>query len=403
MTKSTRHDVAIVGGGMVGQLTAALLAPTGLDIAVLEANAEKPTAAEGMFDNRVSAITRASQNLLTAAGAWQYLDGSRFIPYHQMHVWDANSNGEIHFNCADIGEPDLGAIIENRNILLSLDRAASAYDNITWYRSARINRIREEGQQVTVELADAELSCALLIGADGAHSRVRELTSMGLTQKPYDHTALVTTIKLEKGHQATAWQCFLTDGPLAVLPLPGDLASIVWSASEKTIEHLMTLPAASFCRELEQALEYRLGAVEMMTERATYPLIARHAQQYVKPGIALVGDAAHTIHPLAGQGVNLGFLDAASLVEIIEKAMAAGRQPGSIHVLRKYERWRKGQNHLMQQSMMGFKTLFTQQHMAVRLIRGIGINLVDRLFPVKSSIIRRAMGLEGDLPLRAYP
>jgi 2-polyprenylphenol 6-hydroxylase len=396
---NTHYDIIVVGGGMVGLTLACALAKTGLQIAVVEAHAPKDISSNDDYGLRVSAISRASQQVFTHIGAWRHMQARRISPYEHMHVWDAMGNGQIHFSASDLGADVLGHIVENNVVQFSLLQSLLQHENLHWLCPQSIEHIVCNGDSNTVTLNNGNvLTTKLLVGADGAHSKVREAAGIQLEQSPYEQKGVVCVVQSTKHHQYTAWQRFLPTGPLAFLPLADGRCSIVWSATDAEADRLLALTAEDFCRELEQAFEFTLGAVKAAGERAAFPLIRRHAEHYVMPGVALIGDAAHTIHPLAGQGVNLGVLDAASLAQIINEAVRDRRDFASMPILRKFERWRRGENTLMMHSMSGFKNLFSNDNSALSFVRNAGLNLVNGLPPVKNLFMRRAMGLEGDLP-----
>jgi 2-octaprenylphenol hydroxylase len=396
---NNNYDIIIVGGGMVGLTLACALGKTDLRVAIVEAHAPQDVAADSEYGLRVSAISRASQQVFTNVGAWQYMLARRVSPYEHMHVWDATGDGQIHFSAADLGADVLGHIVENNVVQFSLLKSLQQYENISWLCPVAIEHIACNGDSNSVTLNNGDvLTAKLLVGADGAHSRVRDAAGIQLEQSPYEQKGVVCVVASTKHHQYTAWQRFLPTGPLAFLPLADGRCSIVWSATDSEADRLLALSADDFCRELEQAFELTLGAVKSVGERAAFPLIRRHAEHYVAPGVVLIGDAAHTIHPLAGQGVNLGVLDAASLAQVISEAVRDRREFASMPVLRKFERWRRGENTLMMYSMSGFKNLFSNDNSALSFVRNAGLNLVNRLSPVKNLFMRRAMGLEGDLP-----
>ena len=395
---SEHYDVVIAGGGMVGAALACALGGSVLRVAVLEG--AQPSLPGPEPDLRVSAISRASQRIFQAVGAWQSIVGQRVAPYREMRVWDAAGPGHIHFDSAAIGEPLLGWIIENRIIQTVLLERAGEFDNITLYCPAVLELIGDEREQhIHLQLADGR-SCytRLLVGADGANSKVRHLAGIATSGWSYQQQGLVATVATEQPHRETAWQRFLPTGPLAFLPLYDGRCSIVWSTHTEQADRLLALDEEAFALELAEDFQWRLGAINKVGPRAAFPLRLQHAQRYVKPRIALVGDAAHVIHPLAGQGVNLGLLDAATLAQVLQEAEAQDRDPGSLQVLRRYERWRKGENLLMMGAMDAFKRVFGSSLAPLRLLRNAGLNLTDSLTPVKNLIVRRAMGLEGDLP-----
>lgn len=396
---NTHYDIIIVGGGMVGLTLAGALAKTGLQIAVVEAHAPKDISLNDEYGLRVSAISRASQQVFTNIGAWQHMQSRRVSPYEHMHVWDALGDGQIHFSAADLGADVLGHIVENNVIQFSLLQNLLQHENLHWLCPVNIERIVCNGDSNTLTLNNGNvLTTKLLVGADGALSKVREAAGIQLEQSPYAQKGVVCVVESTKHHQYTAWQRFLPTGPLAFLPLADGRCSIVWSATDTEADRLLALNVNDFARELEQAFEFTSGTVKSVGERAAFPLIRRHAEHYVAPGVALIGDAAHTIHPLAGQGVNLGVLDAASLAQIISEAVTARRDFSGMPALRKFERWRRGENTLMMYSMSGLKNLFSNDNSALTLVRNAGLNLVNGLPSVKNLLMRRAMGLAGDLP-----
>jgi 2-octaprenylphenol hydroxylase len=391
------YDIAIIGGGMVGATLACALGGSRLRVAVVEPVAAPRQFPAGDFDIRVSAITRATQNVFAAIGAWDGMVARRVQPYEAMHVWDACGGGAIHFDCTELGEPDLGHIIENRVILAALlDRLAS-FGNIDFLCPASATGMQLGEDAAQLFLADGRIIAAkLLVGTDGTTSWVREQAGIDSTGWAYDQTAVVATVKTSQHHQNAAWQRFLPSGPLAFLPLPEGYSSIVWSTSHAQAEVLRTLPSAQFLDELQLAFGDALGRMESVGPRGAFPLRLQHADRYVLPRLALAGNAAHALHPLAGQGLNIGILDAAALVEVL---LSAGRKDiGSLALLRRYERWRKGDNIAMVGAMDVFKRLFSNDTAPLVQLRNAGLAMADRLGPVKNFFVRRGMGLAGDLP-----
>lgn len=391
-----RYDVVVVGGGMIGLALAVALAQGGKRVGVIEAQAPRPFAPDDAFDLRVIAVNRASQNLLARFGAWQALTALRVSPYERMCVWDAAGRGEIRFSAADLGEPDLGHIVENRLLQLALLQVAQRLPTFDWLCPAELQGFAVDAREVIVTLADGRhLIAPLLVGADGVQSRVRERAGIAQRREDYGQRSIVCAVRTEQPNQRTAWQRFLPYGVLAFLPLTEYVSSIVWSVREDRVEPLIALDDAAFAAELTEAFAARLGAVTEVGPRAAFPLRGTHAERYIARRVALIGDAAHTIHPLAGQGANLGFLDAATLAEAI---LSTSRDPGSELVLRRYERARVGENHLMQRAMEGFKLLFGSALPPVQWARNTGLRVVDRLTPLKHELMRYAMGLRGELP-----
>lgn len=390
-------DVAIVGGGITGGTLACALAQAGMRVAVVEASAPPPPPGDE-WALRVSAITRASEAILRAVHVWESLPLERAGVFREMHVWDATGSGSVHFDSADIGTDALGHIVENVVLQLGLDARMAALETLRLFRPAVLEEFHVAGDRVTLRLDDTRVHARLLVAADGSHSRVRALAGIESDGGDYGQRAVVATVRTALWHRETAWQRFLPDGPLAFLPLPGEHCSIVWSTRPEHAEALLALDGDSFAREVEAAFESRLGPVESAGERGAFPLRHLHARTYVGDRLALVGDAAHTLHPLAGQGANLGLQDAAALAEIVQDNWSRGRDIGRLANLRPYERWRKGRNRLMQQSLTGFQWLFGSRLEPVRVARNLGLAMVDRTPPLKRLFMRYASGLGGDQP-----
>ncbi|WP_373387006.1 2-octaprenyl-3-methyl-6-methoxy-1,4-benzoquinol hydroxylase [Pseudomonas alcaligenes] len=400
-------DLIIVGAGMVGSALALALEHSGLEILVVDGGplSVKPFAAEGAFEPRVSALSAASQRILERLGVWDGIAARRVSPYRDMRVWDGSGTGSVHFAAASVHAEVLGHIVENRVVQDALlDRLHDSH--IGLLGSARLEQLRRSGDGWLLTLADGrELRAPLLVAADGANSAVRRLAGCATREWDYLHHAIVTSVRCERPHQETAWQRFTDDGPLAFLPLArqGDQhwCSIVWSTVPAEAERLMALDDEAFRHELGKAFEWRLGQVTAADPRLCIPLRQRHAKRYVESGLALIGDAAHSIHPLAGQGVNLGFLDAAVLAEVLLHALQRGEQPNDVRVLSRYERRRMPHNLAMMAAMEGFERLFQADPLPLRLLRNSGLNWVDELPDAKALFVRRALGLVGDLPALA--
>lgn len=391
------YDIVIVGGGMTGSLFACALGGSSLKVAIVERQ-PTPEIASAEYDLRVSALTLASRTMLQTLGAWDGIANRRSAPVRAMHVWDANGGGEIHFDAVEIGESALAYIIENRVIVASLRERLQQYTNVHAVSGAIVDVALDGERQVMLE-DGRSLRARLVVAADGAESPLRERLKVARRTHEFDQQAIVANVRTERAHQGVALQRFLPTGPLAFLPLAEPhLSSIVWSADTARAKTLLALDDAAFCRDLETAIEGRVGAVESSSARAAFPLSLAHSEQYVLERVALIGDAAHTVHPLAGQGANLGFLDAATLAEVLLKAAQEERDIGAPHVLRRYERWRKGENLQMIATTGAFKYFFGNEHAWAAALRNFGLSLTDRIAPVKRVIMRRACGLEGDLP-----
>ena len=398
MLSSQAYDIAIVGGGMVGLATAIGLAQADLNVVVIDAGHTEAVSGEPRL--RVSAINKASQRLLENLGAWTYLDTSRATPYQKMAVWDKDGFGKIAFDANSISETSLGAIIENDAISFALAKRVAEFDNITHIENQRLERIAFGEREAWLTLANGDnVSAALVIAADGANSWVREQCKIPLTFWDYGHHAIVATIRTEMPHLATARQVFLKDGPLAFLPLYEDnLCSIVWSVPPERATELLAMDKVQFERNLTAAFDGRLGICKLESERQAFPLRMRYARHFARHRLVLAGDAAHTIHPLAGQGVNLGFLDAASIIEVISELQQAGKDIGDYAQLRALERWRKADAMEMIAAMEGFKRLFEGTNPLKKAIRDLGLNLVDNVAGLKTVFIQQAMGNKSALP-----
>lgn len=400
----THADLVIVGAGMVGSALALALADSGLSVVLLDRGPLTPGAVESdlPFEPRVSALSLASQRILQRLGAWDGILARRVSPYQAMHVWDGSGTGAVHFDAASVHAEVLGHIVENRVVQDALlERLAEA--NVLLLPEARLELLRRSGDQWLVQLAgDRQIRAPLVVAADGATSAVRRLAGLETREWDYLHHAIVTSVRCAESHQRTAWQRFTDDGPLAFLPLDrgGDTrwCSIVWSCTPKQGERLMALDDAAFCQALGEAFEHRLGKVGCSDTRLCIPLRQRHAKRYVEPGLALIGDAAHVIHPLAGQGVNLGFLDAAVLAEELRHAQARGESIAEQRVLERYERRRMPHNLAMMAAMEGFQRLFQDDRLPLRWLRNAALKQVDRHFEAKALFVRRALGLSGDVP-----
>lgn len=403
-------DLIIVGAGMVGSTLALALEGSGLNIVVLDASPLELADFDplGGFEPRVSALSAASQRILQRVGAWPGIAARRASPYTDMHVWDGSGTGQIHFSAETVHAEVLGHIVENRVVQDALLETMQRGGRLQLIGDARVEQLTltDEGWRLT--LGDGrELHTPLLIAADGANSAIRRLAGCETREWDYLHQAIVTSVRCSEAHQRTAWQRFTDDGPLAFLPLERDgdrhWCSIVWSVTEAEAKQLMALDDAAFRTVLGRAFEERLGEVLEVDPRLCIPLRQRHAKRYVRPGLALIGDAAHTIHPLAGQGVNLGLLDAAVLAEVLKAAIARGERVADVRVLSRFERRRMPHNLAMMAAMEGFERLFQADPLPLRWLRNTGLKAVEALPEAKALFVRQALGLSGDLPELAKP
>ncbi len=409
MTGDSEQHIIIVGGGMTGGLLGVLLAEAGLRVTVLD-GAPEPVMPSGAAQLRVSTLTEASYWLLRNSGVWDQLDLSRVQPYGAMQVWDQDGTGEVTFTAEEAGTDTLGWLLENGHLTAALYQRAQALASLDWRCGASVESARRNDSGWDVMCGGERLHADLLVGADGARSQVRDWAGISGGASDSGHHALVATIGTALPHQGCARQVFMESGPLALLPLYSDptqgeqrQCSIVWSGWPERIRELQQYDAGRFAVELQAAVADVLGEVTLLSERAVFPIQPRHASQYVAPALALVGDAAHVIHPLAGQGVNLGLLDAAVLAEEVLRAVDTGLGCADRHALARYQRRRRGENLVMQNAMRGFQQLFEQRALPLRWLRNTGMKLVDQAGPVKGFFANRALGRSADLPQRARP
>jgi 2-octaprenylphenol hydroxylase len=392
-------DVIVIGGGIVGATTACALGEAGLNVALVEARSAGSSEAKASRDPRVFAVTRASERILRSLQVWEAMPPEDVFAFTDMEVWDAGGGSALHFDCAELGEPYLGHIIEPRVILAALLHRLAGISRVSLVRPARFREIHVAADEVIVDLEDGRaLHARLVVAADGVRSPVRNALGIKTREHDYRQSSLVALVRTAEPHRHTAWQRFLPGGPLAFLPLEANWCSIVWTRPTPEAERLLQLDKETFHAELGAAFAFRLGAITDSGEREVWPLQRRHAEHYVVDRAALIGDAAHAIHPLAGQGVNLGLLDAATLAQVVLEARAHGRDFGVLRNLRRYERWRRGDNALMMSAMDGINALFSNASTPLQTARVMGLGMVSRAGMVRHLLMRHAMGLSGDLP-----
>ena len=392
-------DIVVVGGGITGGCLVSLLGQSGFNIILLDADIKSQNPLKEN-DPRVFAITIASERILKKAGAWFFLSERNISPFRRMHVWDKNGNGEIHFESASICEPTMGYILPHREILDALHKKICDLENVIHMKGVLPKKIKVEADAAILDCNNEEqFKTKLLVAADGSNSKTRELLNIHYQKYDYKQSALASIVTTEISHNEVARQRFLNDGPLAFLPMKNPYESgIVWSSSPQRAEELLKFDKATFHSELEAAFDNKLGKIRDSTERNAFPLCRAQAEHYVQPRFALIGDSAHTVHPLAGLGANLGLLDAASLAEVLIDTFNLGRDIGRLQVLRRYERWRKVENQQMMYLLDGFKYLFENQFQSVQWLRNFGLDIIDEMPIVKNAIMTRAMGLKGNLP-----
>ena len=391
-------DVVIVGGGMVGATVGCGLGNTNLKVAIIEQAVPDDFSIDQPHDLRVSALSLASKNILKSVGAWEGVLNRRYCPFKRMRVWE--TAGDTEFNSDDIDLPELGYIVENRVTQLALLEKLADFDNVELFAPTSIKNIDYNvSGQTTLRLADGnELQTKVLVAADGGNSRVRQTVGLGVTSWDYKQHAMVIYVETDYEQQDITWQRFVPSGPQAFLPLTGNYGSIVWYNSADEVRRLKKLSSEELILELTATFPDCLGKIKQVLGVASFPLKRQHAQHYVKKGIALVGDAAHMINPLAGQGVNIGLLDAAALAEVLVEANEKSENISDIAVLQRYEKMRRNENLRMMTVMDAFYRVFSNKILPVKFFRNFGLGLAERISPVKNKVMRMAIGLDGNLP-----
>jgi len=404
------HDVLIIGAGMVGATAACLLARAGFSVAVIEARepaAFQPDAPPGL---RVSAISPGSQAILAAAGAWQPIERGRHCAYRRMRVEDRDASAVLEFSASEFGMERLGTIVENELLQWSLWQCLQSLAGIELISPAQVEAFDLDGDRPVVRLAGGrEIRARLMVGADGAESAVRR--ELGISQQywSYGQQGVVAVVKTVVANSGLAWQRFMPGGPLAFLPLADGCSSIVWSCPDAEARRLLALDDAAFCTELEAAAGAAaknataaagiFGAVVECGPRAAFPLSMQLSDTYAARRAVLMGDAAHVVHPLAGQGVNLGLIDAAALIEVLLQARKAGEDIASDRVLQHYARWRRSEAELMARAIHGIRSVFLPEFLGP--LRWLGLGLVSRSWMLKEAFIHRAAGRNRSAPALA--
>lgn len=387
-------DAIIVGGGMVGAAVAAALGQAGMAVTLIEGGGPPEAIAEDApFDLRVSSLNLASQQLLERVGAWPFIPEARRCPFHHIEVSDESETRHVRFSAADLELPELGHFVENRVIRHALWQRLAELPDVTTLCHVSPVALISGGQQALVELDDGRLLAArLVVGADGAGSRIRELAGIATQDEDYGQRALIINVRTRLPQQDVSWQRFTRDGPQALLPLPGQHASLVWYDSNEATLSREALNDEALHQAVETAFPSRLGGIEAVLGRASFPIRRRHAERYVRPRLALVGDAAHVIHPLAGQGLNLGLQDAEALSDRVISAFQAGQDPGGRGPLAGYARTRRPRTLAMIIAMETFHHVFTGPA-PLRQAGAAGLAVADRLEGAKRQVMRHALGL----------
>jgi 2-polyprenylphenol 6-hydroxylase len=387
---SRNYDVLVVGAGMVGACAALAFARKGYQVVLMEREAldsiEMPNNDE--IDLRVSAISPASQQLLSELGVWPEVHRERSCDYHSMNVWHENGTAQVHFSAQQIAVSHLGSIVENRLLQALLLQQLRYLKNVDLFQSCVLDQIEQSEDSVTVFTCEGKsIQASLLLAADGRQSSVRSVLDMSVSSGDYHQSAIVANVKTELSHQNTAWQRFLSTGPLAFLPLWDGQCSIVWSADTQYAETLMALPVDDFKQALQAAFESRLGKIVDCSQRAVFSLHWHQANQWLSGRVLLIGDAAHGVHPLAGQGVNLGFSD----VALLNRMFAAGENLYQVKRLRRFERQRKAETVLATKLFSALKQIYAQQDPIFSLMRDVGMSIVDKNPIVNRILIQKAL------------
>jgi 2-octaprenylphenol hydroxylase len=390
-------DVLIVGAGIAGLSLAIALSKSDCQVVVIDGADRPKSVNEGValndWDLRVSALTPTSIRFLESLGVWQRIPSERTAPYQAMCVWDADGTGRITFNAEDVAASCLGHIVENRQTVQALLECAEACSGVELRWQSALESLSRTPDGWSIDCAgDQRLSAQLVVAADGARSKVRQLTAQPTRDWDYHQSAIVGTVALSSPHQATCWQAFLSTGPLALLPLPDpSKVALVWSLDAQEHAEVAALSDAAFIEALNQALGPLAPHAEAVGTRVSFPLKQSHAIDYVDDALVLVADAAHSIHPLAGQGINLGLSDVRILAQELLAGCAGGLTVSSPVSLKRYQRQRKSENLAMMAAMEGFKRGFGSPHPAAVILRNIGLNMVERQHWLKRWFMRQAI------------
>ena len=397
MAQHIETDVLIIGGGLVGGTLACALAQSGVKAVAVDLD-PPATQLEPIYDGRSSAISLSSQRVLETVGIWRYMtEGAAAID--EIRVTDGNSPLFLHYDHKEVGDDPLGWIAENRVMRHGIFQRFTELDDAVLLAPAKLKSYERGPDGVRAEMADGTtVSAALLVGADGRKSRIREDAGIGLAFFDYHQTGIVLTLAHEKPPKNVAQEPFLPSGPFAILPLPGNRSSIVWTEKNHLIPTFMAMDDETFMSELKSRFGDFLGEIEVIGPRFAYPLTIQFADAYIAPRLALVGDAAHGMHPIAGQGMNMGVRDVAALTEILVEAKRLGLDLGSTAVLERYPRWRRFDNWAMLALTDVLNRLFSNDIAPIRIARDIGLAVVNKIPPLRKTLMRHAMGVVGDLP-----
>jgi 2-octaprenyl-6-methoxyphenol hydroxylase len=390
-------ELIVVGGGLTGLTLGIACAGAGVEVAVIDRESPATMLAEP-FDGRTTAIAHGSQQALEAIGLWRRVaDGAE--PIREIRVADGGSPLFLHYDHAELGEAPLGYIVENRKLRQALMAEAASLPTLRHLAPAAVALVEREEARAVAHLADGgRVTGALVAACDGGRSPLRGAAGIKTIAWNYPQVSIVCTVRHALPHRGVAVEHFLPGGPFAILPMTGNRSSIVWTESAALAPALLALDEADFMQELGRRFGDYLGALALEGPRWSHPLSLLHAERYAAPRLALVGDAAHVIHPIAGQGLNLGIRDVAVLAELIVDARRLGLDIGGALLLERYERWRRFDNVMLAAVTDGLNRLFSNALPGITLARDLGLAAVDRLPPVKRFLMRHAMGVVGDLP-----
>jgi len=397
MSKHLDTEVLIIGGGLVGGLTACALARGGVDVVVVDAEDPK-TFLNAKFDGRCSAIARSVHNAFVALDLWQHMEPEAGV-IEDIRVTDGKSPLFLHFDSLDLVGVPFGYMLENRTVRQALLKIVPDMEHATYLAPMRVANLERTASDVNATLSDGTtVTAKLVIGADGRGSWVRRHANIDVTKWSYDQTAIVCTVESEKPHLSVAQEHFLPNGPFAILPMPGHRSSIVWTESSRNAPVMVGLSDEDFHAELSERFGDYLGDIKVVGPRWSYPLTLQFAKRSIDQRLALVGDASHGMHPVAGQGFNMGARDACAIAELIIATKKLGLDIGAGRVLEDYDRWRNFDNHLMLASTDAIVKLFSNNVAPVRMLRDVGLAVVNQLPFAKKFFTKSAMGLVGELP-----
>lgn len=389
-------DILVVGGGLNGLPLAIAVALAGLDVVVLER--EDPATVTGAgFDGRVSAIAHASRNLLKSIGVWDHV--AQAEPMLDIRITDGPSKFFLHYDHRQLGDEPFGHMVENRHMRQALLKRVSEIETLNLLAPASYTSLERDASGATALLEDGtEIRAKLVVAADGRLSQLRKQAGIGTVGWSYDQSGIVCTVAHEKPHLGIAQERFLNPGPFAILPMTGNRSSLVWTEHTETAAKIMALPEDEFLAEMARRFGDYLGALEIVGPRWSYPLALHQSDSYIAERLALIGDAAHGMHPIAGQGLNLGLRDVAALAEVIVDNARLGLDPGSLNALTDYQRWRRFDSLVLLAITDGLNKLFCADVAPVRLARDLGLAAVNKMPRLKGMFMEHARGTVGKLP-----